>query len=300
MRDAVLRGLYRLFPFDLMGDCDVPPSRDGIKISCMVSFYGRLDLLSGVLFCLAEQDFPRELFEVILVEDRGGTDEGRAIAEKFSGRLQIVYAPLDENFGHMGYSRNYGLLKSRGQYALFLDDDTIILQNDFLKRLVESFKSNPQVDALIPYGAASYALIKGRYDYHDPYFMTNRCMAYKREVLIELGGFISDFIGQEDVEFAIRFAVAGKKAIRASRLGYMHPPLIVDSLNKAKAVGASFVKLRGRYSFSIWLIALLNGSRWAPLTLSPSLKQRMQGRFGVGFCMGIISYPFGKANEYNN
>lgn len=283
-----------------MGDCDVPPSRDGIKISCMVSFYGRLDLLSGVLFCLAEQDFPRELFEVILVEDKGGTDEGRAIAEKFSERLQIVYAPLDENFGHMGYSRNYGLLKSRGQYALFLDDDTIILQNYFLKRLVELFESSPQVDALIPYGAASYALIKGRYDYHDPYFMTNRCMAYKREVLIELGGFISDFIGQEDVEFAIRFAVAGKKAINDGRLNYMHPPLIVTSLSKPRAVGASFVELRRKYSVPIWLMALLNGCRWMPLAISPFMKHRMQGMFGVGFCMGIISSPFGKANEYNN
>jgi len=294
LRDAVLRGLYRLFPFDLMGDCDVPPSRDGIKISCMVSFYGRLDLLSGVLFCLAEQDFPRELFEVILVEDRGGTDEGRAIAEKFSGRLQIVYAPLDENFGHMGYSRNYGLLKSRGQYALFLDDDTVILQNDFLKRLVELFESNPQVDALLPFGSASYALIKGKYDYHDPYFMTNRCLAYKREVLIELGGFVSDFIGQEDVEFAIRFAVAGKKAIRASKLCYMHPPLIVDSLNKPKAVGASFCRLKQKYSLFIWLLALLNGCRWIPLVLSPSLKHRMQGKFGLGFGVGV----FGKGNNY--
>lgn len=277
-----------------MGDCDVPPSRDGIKISCMVSFYGRLDLLSGVLYCLAEQDFPKELLEVILVEDRGGTDKGRAIAEKFSEKLQIVYAPLGEKSGHMGYSRNYGLLKSRGQYALFLDDDTIILQNDFLKRLVELLESNPHADALIPHGAASFALIKGKYDYHDPYFMTNRCMAYKREVLMELGGFISDFTGQEDVEFAIRFALAGKKAIRTSQLSYMHPPLIVDSLNKPKAVGASFFKLKQRYSLLIWLLALLNGCRWIPLIFSSSFKHRMQGKFGLGFGIGV----FGKGDNY--
>ena len=57
---------------------------------------------------------------------------GGKLAEAFTDRLQIRYAPLDKNFGLMGYSRNYALSLSRGEYILFLDDDTVILQNDFL------------------------------------------------------------------------------------------------------------------------------------------------------------------------
>jgi len=298
VREKILRSLYKVFPFDLRGDCDVPPAKDGIKISCIINFYGRLDLLAGILHSLAEQKFPRNAFEVILIEDRGGTDAGKGMAVDFSRSLPIVYAPLEKNFGLMGYARNVGLAASRGEYILFLDDDTVILQKDFFKSLVETFERNPVADAVIPYGRASYALIKGRYDSHDSYFMTNRCMAYRRDALSQLGGFVSDFIGQEDVEFAIRFTISGKKAINDSGLNYMHPPLIVNSLSKPRAVGASFVKLRKRYSFPIWLMALLNGCRWVPLILSPSLKQRMQGRFALGFLNGVVLYPFRKKLTY--
>src|SRR5450759_2516274 len=126
MRAKLLTTLYKLFPFDLKGDCVVPAVSDSIRISCVINFYGRLDLLSGILHSLAQQNLPRELFEVILVEDRGGTNDGRKTAEEFSNSLQVVYAPLDKNVGRMGYSRNYGLSLSRGEYILFLDDDTVI------------------------------------------------------------------------------------------------------------------------------------------------------------------------------
>ena len=131
----MVQWLYRRFPFDLTGDCRLPPATDGTRISCIINFYGRMDLLSGILFSLAQQQFPCDRFEVLLIEDRGGTPEGRQCAEQFAGLLPVRYLPLDKNFGKMGYSRNYGLARSRGEYILFLDDDTIILQNDFLATL---------------------------------------------------------------------------------------------------------------------------------------------------------------------
>ena len=63
----VLQKLYQRFPFDLTGDCSIPPAREGLRISCVINFYGRLDLLQGILCSLAEQHYPRDRFEVILV-----------------------------------------------------------------------------------------------------------------------------------------------------------------------------------------------------------------------------------------
>jgi hypothetical protein len=91
MRKKILRALYRLNPFDIRGDCAVPPARDGIKISCIINFYGRFDLLSGILFSLAAQNFHRALFEVVLVEDRGGR-----LGRRWRGVQKIppiVYSP---------------------------------------------------------------------------------------------------------------------------------------------------------------------------------------------------------------
>lgn len=215
LKYKVLRYAYGLAPFDLRGDGWFLAGQDeDIKISCVINYYGRLDLLGGILHSLAAQDFPQQRFEVVLVEDRGGTEAGQAFCESFSNRLNVVYCPLDKDFGHMGYSRNYGLARTRGDLVLFLDDDTVLLQNDFLTRLEQAFAEHPEADALLPLGLAVFSEWPGGYDFHDPHFPTSRCTAYRRQVMVDLGGFISSFVGQEDVEFVLRFTLKIKKRCR--------------------------------------------------------------------------------------
>ena len=294
MRESVAKFFFKSFPFDLRGDCRVPPACDGIRLSCIINFYGRLDLLSGILCSLVQQELPRDWFEVVLVEDRGGTQAGRELAAQFSALLPIVYAPLERNFGSMGCSRNHGVARSRGDLILFLDDDTVLLQHDFLALLLSEFSRHPDVDAVVPRGQASFALIKGRYDFHEPYFMTSRCTAYRRRVLSELGGFVDQFIGQEDVEFVIRFLLGGRRSLNCPRLQYYHPPLLVGNFRKPMAVGQSFFRLRTRYPLFLWLAVLLNCSRHAPLYLLPGRRNREMGRFGIGFLAGVVASLFGK------
>lgn len=288
MRKTILQAVYRWFPFDLGGNCSVPDDSEGILVSCVINFYGRINLLEGILYSLNEQGFPRDKFEVVLVEDQGGTAAGRVVADKFSVNLPIRYLPLDANYGKMGYSRNFGLNRSRGRYVLFLDDDTVLLKSDFLSKLVASFESNQDIDALVPHGNASYSIIEGRYNYHDPFFMTSRCTAYRRSVLAELSGFMSDFIGQEDVEFVIRFILSGRTSLNVAELDYYHPPLLVGNFNKPMAVGMSFSGLRKNYSMVLWLLVILNCMRHAPLYLLPGRYNKEMGRFGIGFFLGIF------------
>lgn len=257
-------------------------------ISCVINFYGRINLLEGILYSLSDQNFPKERFEVILVEDKGGTEEGKHAAVKFMKALNIKYFVLQENYGKMGYSRNIGLLHSKGKYILFLDDDTVILQQNFLSTLKDEFEKL-KADAIIPFGSASYSLIKGKYNYHEPFFPTNRCMAYRGEVLRELGGFVSEIIGQEDVEFVIRFLSAGKLFYSTKSISYFHPPFVLNNINKAAAVGLSFAKIRKRYPFIIWFMLLLNGLRYIPLLSLPfTKKMQMQAKFSLGFLLGIV------------
>jgi cellulose synthase/poly-beta-1,6-N-acetylglucosamine synthase-like glycosyltransferase len=254
--------------------------------------------MENILWCLSEQTIDKNAFEVILVEDRGGTEGGRKLAERFSEKLNIRYLPLPERFGIMGFSRNYGLERSHGTYVLFLDDDTVILQRDFLQTLIDEFERSG-ADAVIPRGMASFCLYPSRYDYHDPYFPTSRCTAYRRDVLRELGGFVSSMIGQEDVEFTFRFIAAGKRYHYSDRLEYLHPPLILESSGKARAVGVSFAGLRDRYPLPVWIMLLLNGLRFLPMFLFPLKEEwKMMGRFSMGFLMGILSWFRGEEASY--
>jgi GT2 family glycosyltransferase len=299
VRHRILAAGYKLFPFPLKGDADIGDADPACDLSCVINFYGRVDLLRGIVTSLAGQDYDKNRFEVVLVEDRGGTEEGRAIFREFGPVLNSAYYAVGEKFGVMGYARNLGLRKTRGKHVLFLDDDTVIMDRGFISKLMDEFEDG-KADAVIPRGGASYCLLQGKYSFHDPYYPSNRCMAYRRETLRDLGGFVDEIIGQEDVEFAVRLTAAGKKVRRSQRAGYMHPPLILRSTSKAAAVGASFAKLRNRYPFPIWVMLLINGSRDIPKLICPfSTKYRMQGKFSLGFMLGILYAMTGKKLEYN-
>jgi GT2 family glycosyltransferase len=294
----MLRAAFRVFPFPLQGDAIIGSSDTDCEISCIINFYGRIDLLYGILYSLAGQEFPSSRFEVILVEDRGGTEEGKWIGKQFMPLMNIKYYALSENYGVMGYARNFGLSKSKGRFVLFLDDDTVILQHDFLSQLIAEFKTTG-TDCIVPFGSASYYLLRGRYGYHEPYYPTNRCTAYRRESFDDLRGFVSQIIGQEDVEFFVRFTLAGKRVVRSEKLNYYHPPLIVNNYSKAASVGYSFTRLRTRYPFAIWLMLMVNGSRFIPLFLFPgSIKWRMQAKFSAGFLLGAYYSLIGRRTDY--
>ena len=271
----------------IYGDAEIG-SEVKYDISCIINFYSGTELLRKILYCLKEQDLDRRRFEVLLVEDRGGTPEGEKVASEFSNYLNLKYLTLKDNFGIMGYSRNLGICKSEGKYILFLDDDTVILQSNFLTCLFETFERETS-DGIMPRGYASFCLTKNKYQFHDPFYPTNRCMAYSRKVLAELKGFKSSIIGQEDVEFTVRLKIRKKILAKNPSLVYFHPPLIQQNYNKSAAVGLSYYNLKKEYPFIIWILLLINGCRYLPLVLLQfNEKYRNQFRFSAGFFIGIL------------
>ncbi len=228
------------------------------------------------------------------MEDRGGSVRGCCLKDKFHS-LNIRYFAPENNWGKMGFMRNFGLSKASGEIVLFLDDDTVILDNHFLPALYCTFKNDHTIDAVQSKGSASYALIHGRYSYHDPYFFTNRCMAYRKSCLKQLQGFDSNFIGQEDVELAIRFIARNFKVVQSKYLKYYHPPLIFRDSSKGYAVGASFA--RSKYNGFIKILLLVNGTRWLPRGILPGLKNKFMATFALGFLRGFILNIFGKPKK---
>lgn len=296
-RSKILTFLNKLFPIPAYGDAVVGDEAI-YDVSCVINFYGRTKFLRNILSCLKEQDLTRSRFEVLLVEDRGGTSEGSETAKEFSGFFNVNYLTLKDNFGTMGYSRNLGVAASRGKYILFLDDDTVILQSNFLTLLIKTFEQS-KPDGVVPMGCASFCLIKNKYQFHDPFFPANKCMAYSRKTLTELKGFNSEIIGQEDVEFTIRLGTRNKKLLNRPELVYYHPPLIQQGYNKSAAVGLSYYRLKKQYPFAIWILLLMNGCRFLPFgVLQLGDKYKNQFRFSMGFLIGIFYGIINKKVDY--
>ena len=255
------------------------------NLTCVITFYAHVELMKGILNCLSAQEIDKDFFEVILVEDKGGTPEGKKLASDFAHTINISYFTPPDNWGKMGYMRNYGLSKARGNIVLFLDDDTVILDNRFFSKLEKLFDDKTLM-AVIPRGNPSFCIIEGQYSYHDPYFFTNRCMAYKRKCLIDLNGFDGSFVGQEDVELAMRFLAVGYKHIQTNTIQYFHPPLLVNNSRKPQAVGYSFA--RSGYSPFLKFLFCINGSRWIYRIIYPTPKNRNMAKFSFGFMIGFL------------
>ncbi len=106
-------------------------------ISVIICTYNGADLLGETLSSLERQTYPRDRFEVIVVDD-GSTDETANIARRHRVRL----IGHETNRG-IGAGRNTGLAAARGELIAYTDDDCIADEN-WLFHLAAAFRS-PEV-----------------------------------------------------------------------------------------------------------------------------------------------------------
>jgi hypothetical protein len=69
---------------------------------------------------------------------------------------------------------------------------------------------------------------------------------------------------------------------------------------RSKMLVSAYRLLLRMDAYIIWIILLINGSRYLPTLLFPiSKKLRMQGKFSLGFLVGIFYSIMGRKIEYN-
>lgn len=190
-------------------------------ISVIIPTFKRPRWLAACLESLARQRYPKEQFEVIVVDDGGGVDLGPIIEplqNKFSLRL------VTQDHAGPGLARNNGAAQARGQFIAFTDDDCAVDEN-WLVELVQRLQLDSSrmyggytVNALEAnvYSAASQSLIDYLYGYYnsDPKqarFFTSNNMALSRDMFELAGGFDENFrrATSEDRELCDRWLQLG-------------------------------------------------------------------------------------------
>jgi dephospho-CoA kinase len=105
--------------------------------SIIIPVYNRPDEVNELLESLLKSTY-KEDYEIVIVED-GSTVSSEEVVAKFSNKLNINYY-FKENSGP-GDSRNYGMLKAKGEYFIIFDSDCIIPEN-YLQEVKKELKSN--------------------------------------------------------------------------------------------------------------------------------------------------------------
>jgi len=112
------------------------------SVSVIIPTYNRKDWILDTLNSLSRQTFPRDRYEVIVVDD-GSTDGTAAIAGKeFPFDLHYVWQP---NQGDAA-ARNLGVQHSQADILVFLDDD-ILVEPDYLTHLIDEHE--PHTDRVV-------------------------------------------------------------------------------------------------------------------------------------------------------
>lgn len=200
-----------------------------MKYSVIIPVYNRPDEVRELIGSLKAQPFMD--FEIVVVED-GSTvtcreiviDAGGVDADAVPGTDSWIRYYYKPNSGP-GQSRNYGAMRSKGEYLIVLDSDVIVprgyfeaIELELKRRRCDAFggpdraaENFTPVQKAISYSMTSFFTtggIRGGKTQMEKFHPRSFNMGIRREVYMNLGGFSKLRFG-EDIDFSIRIFEAG-------------------------------------------------------------------------------------------
>src|ERR1700722_4657914 len=186
------------------------------KVSIVLPMYNSAADVAEVLAELDRQSYRDR--EIILVDD-GSTDATKKVATDLtSGRKDVTV--VETNHGGASHARNAGVGNSRGEIVFFAESDCVY-DPMYLQRAVDSLDSDPKAGAVCLTGAplitrstlATQCIdIENKVQHQllnqgkiKPFY----AWVYRKEVLIELGGFDEKLFQGEDKDLFGRVKKAG-------------------------------------------------------------------------------------------
>ncbi len=203
------------------------------QISVIIPTLNRPEPLRICLEALAGQTYPRDRWEIIVVDDGGQAPLEPTIAPFRVGlTIRLV---RQENQGAAA-ARNRGTRESTAPFYAFVDDDCRPAP-DWLEMFARRIQRNPHVlyggatvNALKGnlYAVASQLILERAYAYHNPdpdharFFATNN-MLVPAEGFQRIGGFDASFrVASEDREFCARWRDHGLGLVSAAEALVYH------------------------------------------------------------------------------
>jgi len=200
--------------------------------SIIVPTFDRPIQLTACLKSMTFLDYPRNLFEVIVVDD-GSKASLQPVVACFFDQLDVTL--LTQINAGPAAARNKGASQAKGEYLAFLDDDCTP-SPDWLQKLANRFARIPDqsiggrtLNGLpeSPYSIASQNLIDAGYAYHNPIpsqasFFASNNLSVPAARFHSIGGFDATFRTSEDRDFCDRWRHHGFQMTYAPEILIYH------------------------------------------------------------------------------
>jgi glycosyltransferase involved in cell wall biosynthesis len=171
---------------------------DALKVSAVVCTYNRAALLDRALRTLSAQTFPRDAYEIIVV-DNNSTDHTPQVTAAYP---RVRY--IRETRQGVAYARNRGWQAARGVFVAYVDDECAIPENwlatadEIIQRLAPDVLGGPYFAF---YDVPKPSWFKDAYGTHEPFpaarwlksgefrQLYGGNLSFRRSLLNEVGGF---------------------------------------------------------------------------------------------------------------
>jgi glycosyltransferase involved in cell wall biosynthesis len=110
--------------------------RKSPKISLVITLYNQINYIHKIYFSIKNQSLKD--IEIIFVDDDSKDNSSLIIKDLMEKDKRIIYLKNPTNKGQF-YSRNRGVLSSKGEYIVIIDPDDLLL-NDILSKAYETAK----------------------------------------------------------------------------------------------------------------------------------------------------------------
>ena len=129
---ALLKNKNRLYDSPNLNKSDKLP-----KVSIIISAYNEEKKISNCIESLKEVDYPKNLYEVIILND-GSKDKTSGVVSKYADGKNVVFIDNKKNKGKAA-CLNQGIALAKGSYVACMDADTVVPRN-ILKKVIPYFK----------------------------------------------------------------------------------------------------------------------------------------------------------------
>jgi cellulose synthase/poly-beta-1,6-N-acetylglucosamine synthase-like glycosyltransferase len=195
-------------------------------ISVIIPALNEQEMIGKCLDCLEQTEFPRSLFEVIVV-DNGSTDRTMEIGRSYSSRLNIMV--LQKANVNISALRNFGAAEAKGKILAFLDADCLV-PRDWLRCALQQLQSEDTGivggNIFIPpdsrwvarawYGVG-YAPKSGEVSY-----VPSGNLLVRRSRFLQVGGFNENLKTSEDFDLCVRARTAGLPIRAVAEMAVVH------------------------------------------------------------------------------